>query len=146
MFARYDVSPERVVILKPMASRADIKNCLEISDLYLDSIPYGGATSLIDPLEVATPPVIWEGDFLRFRQASALLREIGLDDLITGTEDEYVEMVVRLAGSRALREQYREIILTATEEAPPFRDSKTFSDKIGKLFKQLFDEYGRERV
>ncbi|MEM6503640.1 MAG: glycosyltransferase, partial [Cyanobacteria bacterium P01_C01_bin.89] len=55
------VDPSRLVILPPMAGIADIRQCLRQGDLYLDSLPYGGATSLLDPIDVDLPMVVYEG-------------------------------------------------------------------------------------
>ncbi|NEP46506.1 MAG: hypothetical protein F6K35_47850, partial [Okeania sp. SIO2H7] len=114
---------------------------MKLADIYLDSFPYGGATSLVDPLMVGVPPVVVEGNALRFRQASALLREIKMDDLIADGEESYINLVVKLATNPQLRQQKRQEILEKIEQNPSFLDSLSYSTQIGKLFQELFQEW-----
>ncbi|RQH49055.1 methyltransferase domain-containing protein [Okeania hirsuta] len=138
---RHGIDSKRLVVIKALPSQADIKECLKLADIYLDSFPYGGATSLVDPLMVGVPPVVVEGNALRFRQASALLREIKMDDLIADGEESYINLVVKLATNPQLRQQKRQEILEKIEQNPSFLDSLSYSTQIGKLFQELFQEW-----
>ena len=55
-----------MIILNTLPHRDDIKGLLAITNVYLGAIPYSGATSLLDPLEAGVPPVVVQGDKLRF--------------------------------------------------------------------------------
>ncbi|MGK7920986.1 MAG: methyltransferase domain-containing protein [Trichodesmium sp.] len=141
IFQQYGIDTKRLVIIKALPSKADIKKCLEIADIYLDSFPYGGATSLIDPLMLGLPPVVVEGNALRFRQASALLREIGMEELIVEGEKEYIDLAIKLANNLEFRQQKRQEIQAKMQKSPPFLDSHSYSAQIGKLFQELFQEW-----
>ncbi len=141
LFEKHGIDLSRLVILNPFPSRADIKSLLEICDIYLDAFPYGGATSIIDPLETGLPPVVVEGDFLRFRQASAILRELQIPDLITENEDNYIELAIKLGRDKEQRERYRNLIALKISENPAFLDSAGYAKKIGTLFETLWQEY-----
>jgi predicted O-linked N-acetylglucosamine transferase (SPINDLY family) len=65
---------------------------LKLADVYLDSYPYAGANSTVDPLEVGLPTVVREGNNLRSRQGAAILRDIQLFDLIADTEEAYINL------------------------------------------------------
>ncbi|WP_293078976.1 methyltransferase domain-containing protein [Okeania sp. SIO3B5] len=138
---RHGIDSKRLVVIKALPSKADIKECLKLADIYLDSFPYGGATSLVDPLMVGLPPVVVEGNALRFRQASALLREIKMDDLITDGEESYINLAVKLATNLQLRQQKRQEIQSKMQQNPSFLDSRTYSTEIGELFQKLFQEW-----
>ncbi|MDY6807004.1 MAG: glycosyltransferase, partial [Cyanobacteriota bacterium] len=103
VFQRHGIDSKRLVVIKALPGKADIEECLGLADVYLDSFPYGGATSLVDPLRLGVPPVVAEGSALRFRQASALLREIGMEELIGDGEESYIEIAVKLASDRQWR-------------------------------------------
>ncbi|MGD1804967.1 methyltransferase domain-containing protein [Dapis sp. BLCC M126] len=138
---RHGIDSKRLAVIKALPSKSDIKKCLELADIYLDSFPYGGATSLVDPLMVGVPPVIVEGNALRFRQASALLREINMEDLIADGEETYINLAVELATNSELRQQKRQKIQEKMQQNPSFLDSRSYSTKIGELFQELFQEW-----
>ena len=62
------------------------------TDMYVDSFPYTGATSLMDPLEAGVPPITMAGDRLRFGQGDAsILRELGMPELIATSAENYID-------------------------------------------------------
>ncbi|NER36168.1 MAG: glycosyltransferase [Oscillatoria sp. SIO1A7] len=139
-FAKHGIDINRLLIIKTLPTSADIKECLKLGDVYLDSYPYGGATSLLDPLEVGLPTVAFEGDTLRFRQAIALLRELGITDLIADSEEAYLNLAIELGTNRDRRNALRKQILQKMQQLPPFLDRPAYGAKIGNLFKELVGE------
>lgn len=135
-FAALGLDQQRLRILKPLAGRADIKALLALADVYLDSFPYGGATSLVDTLESGLPPVVFKGNALRFRQA-AMLEELSIRGLTAESEDSYIELACGLGTDAVLRRTHRDAIRRKTRDCPPFRDSRVFSHKIAGLFLTL---------
>ncbi|HIK10509.1 MAG TPA: glycosyltransferase [Oscillatoriaceae cyanobacterium M33_DOE_052] len=140
-FTAYGIAPNRLKVLNTLPSRLEVKQVLQLGDIYLDSYPYSGATSLLDPLEVGLPPVVVEGNALRFRQASALLRELQITDLIATDDDSYIKLAIALGTNPQLRQQYRQQILEKMQANPAFLDSRTYGAKIGNLFQQLFHQW-----
>jgi hypothetical protein len=69
---------------------------MEYGDLSLDSYPFGGYNTIVDSLYLGKPIVAYEGDRFFNKAAAALLRRIGLDELIAHNDEEYVEKAVRL--------------------------------------------------
>jgi predicted O-linked N-acetylglucosamine transferase (SPINDLY family) len=113
-FADRGVNIDRLHVLESQASRAPLLGVLKLADLYLDSFPYSGAVSLLDPLSVGCPPVVREGNTARCRQSAALLREIGLDVLVTRSMDDYVTVVKRLLTDHSLRREIAEAVKEVT--------------------------------
>jgi predicted O-linked N-acetylglucosamine transferase (SPINDLY family) len=109
-FTAAGVEQSRLHILEPQPSRPPILGLLNLADLYLDSFPYSGAVSMIEPLLCGCPPVVLEGETARCRQSAALLKEIGLDVLITGSRDDYIAVVVRLIQDEALRTEMSQAV------------------------------------
>lgn len=140
IFAQYGIDKRRLILINTLPSPADIKECLKLADIYLDSYPYSGATSLLDPLEIGVPAIAWEGNTLRSRQASALLRELQIPELIANNEQAYVQLAVTLGTNPQLRQRYRQQIQQNMQNNPPFLDSRSYSAKIGILFQQLFQK------
>ncbi|MBI5463212.1 MAG: hypothetical protein HY941_13585 [Gammaproteobacteria bacterium] len=138
-FAQHGLAEHQLRILDPLPGRADIKALLKLADVYLDSYPYGGATSLIDTLEAGLPPVVVEGDTLRFRQAPSMLRELGVPQLIAASAHAYIELACRLGSDTALRQQIRQDIQQNMKKRPAFLDSRNFGQKVAHLFQSLYE-------
>ncbi len=113
-FAERGVGIDRLHVLEAQPDRAPILGILKLSDLYLDSFPYSGAVSLMDPLSMGCPPVVREGHTARCRQSAALLREIGLDVLVTRSTEDYVTVVTRLLQDHSLRREIVEAVKDVT--------------------------------
>lgn len=139
--AKYGVDRNRLRFVKQLPNRADVKEFLQLADVYLDSYPYAGATSLIDPLQVGLPTVVVEGNALRFRQGSAMLRELGIPDLIANDETSYIQLAVTLVTNPQLRQQKRQEIQQKMQSNPRCFDSVAYSGAIGKLFQELFGKW-----
>ncbi len=109
-FAERNVSVERLHVIEAQQTRNPIQAILKLADLYLDSFPYSGAVSLTDPLSVGCPPIVREGVTARCRQSAAMLREIGLDVLVTRSVDDYVTLATRLLQDGSLRREMAEAV------------------------------------
>ncbi|MGB3190760.1 MAG: glycosyltransferase [Limnoraphis sp.] len=140
-FERYNVQPSRLLILDTQPSRTDIKQYLKLADVYLDSYPFSGVNSLVDPLEVSLVTITQEGDSFRSRMGASLLRSLALNDLIVDSEDAYINLAVQLATNPQLRQQYSHQIQQKMQQNPSFLDSFSYSKKMESLFKQLFNTW-----
>jgi predicted O-linked N-acetylglucosamine transferase (SPINDLY family) len=140
-FAQHGVSQDRLILLDCAPNRADVKERLKLGDIYLDSYPYSGMTSLIDPLEVALPTVVMETEPSRSRKGASLLRELQIPDLITNSEEAYIQLAIALGNNPDLRHQKSAQIKEKMQGNPSFLDSRAYSAKIGSLFQELFSKY-----
>src|SRR5690606_27129086 len=114
-----------------------------IADVYLDTYPFSGSISVVDPLELGMPVVVREGATHRGRMATALLREIGVTDLITHSEDEYVALAATLATDARRRQDVSERIRSAMALGPKFLDPAAFAQDLGGLIESLVTGTGR---
>ncbi|MEH2133752.1 MAG: glycosyltransferase [Nostoc sp.] len=137
-FAKYGLSEDRLIILDPAPNRADVKERLKLCDIYLDSYPYSGMTSLIDPFEVGLPTVVMETEPSRSRKGASLLRELQIFDLITNSEEAYIELAAALGINSELRQQKAEQVNQKMHQKPIFLDSRSHSAQTGELFQELF--------
>lgn len=136
---KFNVKAEQLIVVESLPTRADVKECLKLVDIYLDSHPYTGSNSNVDPLELGLPVIVMEGNSMRTRQGAAILRSIGLDDLVVQDEESYINLAVKLGTNADLRKQYREQILEKMSNNPPFLDSRAYSAQIGQVLRNLFE-------
>jgi protein O-GlcNAc transferase len=141
VFAAHGVATDRVVISSnKFPSRSDVKSLLAVGDVYLDTFPFGGVNSLVDPLELGMPVVVWEGSAFRARMGGALLRSLGLADLIATDEASYLSLATQLALDSSARETTKARIADAMGQAPVFLDPLAASDAFGALVEAAYDE------
>ncbi|WP_366194071.1 glycosyltransferase [Meridianimarinicoccus marinus] len=90
---------ERVRIEPPVAA-AQIPDLLAGADLFLDSFPYSGATTVVEALQAGTPVISLDRkDTQAGRQGAAWVRAWGLGCHVADTPAEYCTRAVELAGS-----------------------------------------------
>jgi predicted O-linked N-acetylglucosamine transferase (SPINDLY family) len=134
--AAHGVDPARVVIAPPVASRADAQELLRLADVYLDGFPYSGSCSLVDPLQVGVPPVVRDGAVMRARQGAAILRALGLDELVTAADASYEALAIALGRDPSRRSRLREEI-AAHMKSPALFDTAAFSRAVGEALELL---------
>ncbi|MGA7810188.1 UDP-N-acetylglucosamine-peptide N-acetylglucosaminyltransferase, partial [Bradyrhizobium sp.] len=98
---RRGVSPHRLVFAPNMEQSAHLGR-LQLADLVLDTAPYGAHTTASDALWAGVPIVTCVGDTFASRVAGSLLHAIGLPELITDNEDDYLAVILALAADQGL--------------------------------------------
>jgi predicted O-linked N-acetylglucosamine transferase (SPINDLY family) len=143
VFSQYGISAERLIILdpQPIPNRGDVKEYFKIADLYLDSYPFSGTTSLIEPLQVNLPVISRQGDTFRSAMGAAMMRSLDLFDLVADSEESYIQLAVKLGTNPDLRKQKSDRIKQKMQQNPSFLDSRSYSAQMGTLFQQLFQQY-----
>jgi predicted O-linked N-acetylglucosamine transferase (SPINDLY family) len=137
IFAKYGINKSRLVILD-IQGRSNVKECLKLGNVYLDSYPYAGYASLLDSLEVGLPSVVRKGNSLRSRRGAELLQELDVNDLITDSEESYIKLAVSLGTNAELRQRHSDKIKQKMDGTPKFLDSRAYAAQMGDLFKKLF--------
>ena len=119
--------------LRPIArvpSRADLHAVMALADIYLDSFPYSGACSLVDPLVVGLPIVGRAGTRLRTAQGGSLLRAEGLDSAVCTDAEAYIERAVRLANDKAYRAEEADRVRRAAAAGLACLDTAPFARRF----------------
>jgi len=70
-------------------------------DIALDPFPYAGGTTTCDALYMGVPVVTLRGKTAVGRGGASILSNIGLQDLIAETPEQYVQIATTLAGDKA---------------------------------------------
>ena len=131
------ISPERFIVCKPLPKRADVRRLIGLCDVYLDSFPYSGATSLLDPFSLHMPIVAMGTRTVCGGQGAAMLRECGLNDLVAADEDDYLRIAGALAASPARRAEVSAKMATIMAATPPFHDMEAFARKVAPIYEEV---------
>jgi predicted O-linked N-acetylglucosamine transferase (SPINDLY family) len=140
--ARHGISAQRLLVFPAAPGRAEILQRLKLGDLYLDSFPFSGATSLLDPLEAGIPPVVMDGTCFRNLMAPAILRELGIPELVAADAEAYVALAIRLAADGASRRKLAERISAGMRQRPRFLDSHWYAEQAGEKLLEMWKEFG----
>jgi len=136
------VSPARLLIFRPCPTRGEYLRRIAMADIYLDSFPFSGATTILDALLVGLPTVVWDGCHFRSLLGAAMMREIDIPELIGANPDQYIELAVRLAGDARYRDQIKGKIATALQSSPAFLDAPAYGRKVGEALKRIWEARG----
>jgi protein O-GlcNAc transferase len=140
ILARCEVSPERLVLLGWMASRFDYLKAYREVAVCLDPFPYNGVTTTCDSLWMGVPVVALAGRMSVSRQGVRLLRNVGLDELIAVTPEDYVRIATALAGDStrlaALRAGLREQMRRS-----PLMDAQGCTRRMEAAYREMWDKW-----
>jgi predicted O-linked N-acetylglucosamine transferase (SPINDLY family) len=113
---------------------------LRLADVYLDSFPFSGATSLLDPLDAGLPVVTMDGTTFRALVGPALLRSIGLEELIAPDPQSYVGLACSLGRDGAGRTHLCERIRKAMQSQPKFYDARWYAGQVAGILSAIWKE------
>jgi FkbM family methyltransferase len=122
--------PGQVLIMESVPTRADLHSAISVADIYLDSYPFAGACSLLDPLLVGLPVVARNGRCFRGSVGAGMLRGLGLADMAVDGEEAYLDRAVLLARDPALRKREGARVKAALSPHNPVYDSETGSRNL----------------
>ena len=105
-------------------------------DVMLDTVHWSGGNTSLDALACGLPVVTLPGRLMRGRQSAAMLRSLGVPELVTASPEAYVETAVRLGRSRDERRALSERILRGAGElfdrAEPVRAFEAFLERAAR--------------
>jgi CRISPR-associated protein Csy1 len=97
-------------MLKPDLQHAAYMRLNAACDVMLDSLHWSGGNTSIDAIAAALPVVTRPGRLMRGRQSAAMLRAMGLDELVAVDLDDHVAKAVALGRDPQRREAIAERI------------------------------------
>ena len=145
-FNQQGIESTRIKFRGFIANRYDhLKVYMEV-DLTLDSFPYNGTTTNCESYIMGVPVLARTGMDHRSRVSASQLTVLNLEELITGSEGDYVEKAVELASDRArlamLSKGLREKMLSS-----PLMDAEGFTRELETVYRQIWttwcEQYGQ---
>jgi len=133
---RRTVASERVEFVEPR-QRHEYLELYQQLDIALDPFPYGGHTTTLDALWMGVPVVSLAGRTGVARGGLSILSNLGMRELVTGSEADYVKVAVELA-----RDVPRLTALRATLrgrlEASLLMDAPRFARQIEEAYRAMW--------
>ncbi len=140
-FAARGVAPERIVFSGHSGGEAYFSAFGEV-DLMLDAWPAPGSTTTLDALSNGVPVLTMIGSTpnVGALYARAILRAVGLDELVTASPEDFVDRALELTGDldrlNALRARVRPGF-----EASPICDEAGFTRNLEAAFGEMFQHW-----
>ncbi len=106
-FAACGLDAEHYCTILPAMPHNNYIGVAQAADVMLDPPGWSGGKSTLDCLLVNPAIVTLPGRFMRGRHTAAILRQIGCEETVAGSLDEYVAIAVRLAVDAAWRTRVR---------------------------------------
>jgi predicted O-linked N-acetylglucosamine transferase (SPINDLY family) len=139
MAAEFGVDPRRVKLF----DRRSIPEYMEFvqqADIALDTFPFTGHTTTCDACWMGVPVVMLEGNTYASRFGGSVLANLGLENLIARSVDEYVEIAVELAtdldGLAQLRAELRPRMA-----ASALLDFQGFTRNVEAAYRRMWLKY-----
>ncbi len=130
--ARYGSLVDRLVFLNRM-SVDELLGIVQVAPVMLDTNPFGGGNTAYEAFAMGTPVVTLPADFMRGRVTGGLYKQMGIDECIVSTPDEYIDKAVRLATEPEYRKWVSESIL---ERCPAIFEDRSAVQEIANFFEK----------
>ena len=137
-FSVAGIDDRRVVILPTQRPLQLLKLLREVT-VYLDTFPFSGAASFIEPVIAPCPAVTLRGRTQRGLQGSAMLTGLGLEELIAGSPEEYVRIVTSLARDPARRGRIVEHLRAVAGRAD-FLNPEVFGRRVERALETMLTQ------
>ncbi|MBI3594059.1 MAG: tetratricopeptide repeat protein [Nitrospirae bacterium] len=143
-FASMGVSANRLELLGRDASREEHFRQYRRLDIGLDPFPYNGTTTICESLWMGVPVVTLEGQTHAGRVGVSLMNTLELTELIARSENEYVDICVRLANDLVQLSQLR-AGMRSRMKASPLMNEKEFTQYLEDAYRNIWKDYVRRQ-
>ncbi len=134
--ARERLDDDRIVFTEGLPHK-DLLGAYGEIDIALDPLPYSGGLTTVEALWMGVPVVTLSGETFASRHSTSHLNNIGLSELVTDSQDLYVETAAGLAGDpdglADLRANLRERM-----KASPLCDTKRFARDLETAYRDMW--------
>jgi FkbM family methyltransferase len=137
------VALDRLHILPPVPTIAHVRRIMEIADIYLDSFPFNGGSSYVDPLTVGLPIVARYGTVFRSRQSKAILEHEGLGDWACPDAQSYAERAIELARNPDLRAKERERLDRIRRTGIRLSDTAAYAPMMMRTYDRIVADWNK---
>jgi protein O-GlcNAc transferase len=95
-FEQHHLDYEEYCLFLPRQDREGYVNLNLVSNIFLDTLGWSGGNTSLEAIAYGLPVVTFPGKFMRGRQSYGFLKFIEVTDTIASSEDDYIEIAVRL--------------------------------------------------
>ena len=109
-FSNSNLEMTQFVHFIPFLKKEEFHGLMQKAHLYLDTIGFSGFNTAMQALLCDLPIITIEGEFMRGKLASGILRRMGMPDLICQSTTEYIDRAVEFIQNQGMRNKYKKQI------------------------------------
>ena len=136
---RSGVDPDRMVFAKRLKLE-DYLARFRTMDLFLDTWPYNGGTTVSDALWAGLPVLTYMGQSFASRCATSVLKAIDLPELIAESPQQYEDLAVELATDPQRLAGIRQKLADHRDTTPLF-DTRSFTRHLESAYVKIYERY-----
>ena len=130
---KYGVNSERIIFADKLIYSEHLRR-FELMDLFLDTFPYNGHTTVIEAIRRGVPTLTLAGESFASRVAGSILNAIGLNKLVTKNLSDYIKTALDLAHDK---EKFIKIKKNLNTENLIIFNSKRYTKNLENIYEDL---------
>jgi len=140
LFMENGVEHDRIELVSHIPSMFDHLQLYNRIDIGLDTFPYNGTTTTCEALWMGVPVITLAGKTHRSRVGASLLSNVGLEDFIAESVEDYVEKGVSLANNVKNRKSIHRDLRSRMSRSF-LMDSARFTRSLERTYRWMFNEW-----
>ncbi len=137
IFENQHIERHRIEFIGLTPSKAEHLSTYSRVDIALDTFPYNGTTTTCDSLWMGVPVIVLAGKRHAGRVGVSLLTQIGLDELIADSLEDYITLAIKLASNRDQLRLYRQTLREMLAKSH-LCDGKSFTLEVEEAFRNMW--------
>jgi predicted O-linked N-acetylglucosamine transferase (SPINDLY family) len=134
----FNISQERLIFINTL-DRQNYFSVLKVSDLFLDTYPYGAHTVAVEAAYYGLPLVTLKGESFASRISSSISSCLNSEELITSNFDDYESLAISLSGNSNLMSGIRRKINDASIANVLF-NPRDFTKNLENIYKKIISD------
>jgi predicted O-linked N-acetylglucosamine transferase (SPINDLY family) len=143
-FVQYGVDPARLQLVGALPRLEYLRAHNEV-DIILDAWPFNGGTVTAGALWMGVSVITLVGSVHRQRVSYSMLKNIGMEETIAWSENDYVHAAVSLAQDPAKLAAFRQTIAAGTRRST-LCDAPRFTRQLEEALRRAWDEHYARNV
>lgn len=133
---------QRIKFMPFSASEEEHRTVYQVADIMLDSYPYNAGTHNLEALWFNLPVVSKSGETYLSRMGNSFLKTLSLDECMTNSWEEYIEVGIKLGKDQEFRRSIKEKLVQSKqpETLSPLWNPQKFAQDMYNIFEQLLAE------
>ncbi|CAG0917228.1 unnamed protein product [Notodromas monacha] len=139
IFANQEGIPQSKLVFSEVAPKEEHVRRGQLADVCLDTLLCNGHTTGLDILWAGTPMITCPGETLASRVGASQLTALGLQELIASSDQEYVDIAVRLGSNKTKLQKISSKLLENRRNSSVY-NVPGFAKQLEDLFEKLWKE------
>jgi len=131
-----NINPDRLIFANRVPHSEHLVR-LGLADLFLDTFPCNAHTTASDAIRSNLPLITLKGKSFASRVASSLLSSVGLEQLITETDEDYEQLAIKIAEDKTFYNDIKNKLKKNVINMSLF-DTKLFTKNLETAYEEVY--------